>query len=183
MKKLTLRAIAETAALTALICVLGPLSVPLPFSPAPIAFANLAIFFAVYLLGTKRGVLCTALYLLIGFVGVPVFAGFTGGAQKLLGPTGGYLVGYLPMALLIGLFVDRWCDSRPLATLPGYILGCAACYALGSVWMAKQLSLSFSAAMMMAVVPYLPGDAAKIALTLLAAPVVRRRLDKQRKSG
>ncbi len=179
MKKISLRTLAETGALTALICVLGPLSIPLPFSPAPIAFANLAIFFAVYLLGTKRGLLCTAVYLLIGFVGVPVFAGFTGGAQKLLGPTGGYLVGYLPMALIIGLFVDRWADKKPLLTLPGYVLGSAACYALGSLWLAKQMSLTFSAAMMMAVVPYLPGDAAKIALTLLAAPIVRRRLAKR----
>ena len=172
MKKIPLRTLAEIGALTALICVLGPLSIPLPFSPAPIAFANLAIFFAVYLLGT-------AVYLLLGFVGVPVFAGFTGGAQKLLGPTGGYLVGYLPMALIIGLFVDRWADKKPLLTLPGYVLGSAACYALGSLWLAKQMSLTFSAAMMMAVVPYLPGDAAKIALTLLAAPIVRRRLAKR----
>ena len=74
MKKIPLRTLAEIGALTALICVLGPLSIPLPFSPAPIAFANLAIFFAVYLLGAKRGLLCTAVYLLLGFVGVPVFA-------------------------------------------------------------------------------------------------------------
>ena len=110
---------------------------------------------------------------------MPVFAGFSGGAQKLLGPTGGYLVGYLPMALIIGLFVDRWADKKPLMTLPGYVLGSAACYALGSLWLAKQMSLTFSAAMMMAVVPYLPGDAAKIALTLLVAPIIRRRLAKR----
>ena len=71
--------------MTAVTCVLGPLSVPLPFSPVPISLTNLAIYFTVYVIGTKRGTMSYLIYLLIGFVGVPVFSAFTSGPGKQIG--------------------------------------------------------------------------------------------------
>ena len=82
--------------MTAVVCILGPLSIPLPISPVPISFTNLAIFLAVYLLDLKGGTVCLLVYLALGAAGLPIFSGFSGGLGKLAGPTGGYL--YFPCA-------------------------------------------------------------------------------------
>ena len=80
------------ALMTAVTCVLGPLSIPLPFSPVPISLTNFAIFLAIFVLGMKNGTISFIIYLLLGAVGVPVFSSFRGGLQVLAGPTGGYLL-------------------------------------------------------------------------------------------
>ncbi len=88
----------STALMTAVTCILGPLAIPI--GPVPVSLTPLAVFLSVYILGTKRGTIAYLLYLLIGAVGVPVFSGFTGGLGKLAGPTGGYLIGFILMALI-----------------------------------------------------------------------------------
>lgn len=92
--KLSTKTIALIGVMTAVICILGPLSVPLPFSPVPLSLTTFALYLAIYVLGTKMSLICYFLYLLIGFVGVPVFSSFSAGPAKLLGPTGGYLIGF-----------------------------------------------------------------------------------------
>ena len=94
--------------MTAVTCIAGPLSLPLPFSPVPISLTNLAIYFSVYILGMRRGTISYLVYLLLGFVGLPVFSAFTSGPAKLFGPTGGYLIGFIFMALICGYCIDRW---------------------------------------------------------------------------
>ena len=89
-----------TAAAAALICIAGPLSVFI--GPVPLSLATFAVYMAGAVLGARRGAAATALYLLIGVAGMPVFSGFSGGFQKLAGVTGGYLAGYLPCAFLTG---------------------------------------------------------------------------------
>ena len=88
--------------MAALTCIAGPLSLPLPFSPVPISLTNLAIYFSVYILGMKRGTISYLVYLLLGLVGLPVFSAFTSGPAKLFGPTGGYLIGFIFIALISG---------------------------------------------------------------------------------
>ena len=90
--RLDTKCIALIGLMAAVTCISGPLSIPLPISPVPISLTNFAIYLAIYVLGTRRGTLSSLIYLLIGFVGVTVFAAFTAGPQKLLGPTGGYLI-------------------------------------------------------------------------------------------
>ena len=80
--------------MTAVTCIMGPLSIPLPFSPVPISFTNLAIYLAAYVLGMKACTISYLIYMLLGMVGIPVFSGFTGGPAKLAGPTGGYIIGF-----------------------------------------------------------------------------------------
>ena len=92
--------------MAAVICILGPLSLAIPISPVPISLTNLAVYFTIYVLGTKKGTISYLIYLLIGLIGIPVFSGFTGGPAKLLGPTGGYLIGFIFMALLSGLCIS-----------------------------------------------------------------------------
>ena len=91
------------AVMAALICVAGPLSVSI--GPIPLSLASFAVYMAGAVLGAKKGTLAVGIYLLLGLVGLPVFSGFSGGFQKLIGVTGGYLVGYLPCALITGLAV------------------------------------------------------------------------------
>ena len=79
------------ALMTAVICVLAPLS--LPIGPVPISMATLVLFLSIYVLGWKKATISVCLYILLGLVGVPVFSGFTGGVSKLAGATGGYIVG------------------------------------------------------------------------------------------
>ena len=168
---------ALTGLMTAVICILAPFSVVLPFSPVPVSLCTLAIYLAAIVLGMKRGVISVLLYLLLGFAGLPVFAGFTGGAGKLLGPTGGYIIGYLFLALICGFFVDKWsCKSLPC--LVGMTLGTFVCYGFGTFWLAYQSSLVLSAAFTASVLPFLPTDFIKIMLALFSGMELKKRLMK-----
>ena len=157
------------ALMTAVTCVLGPLSIPLPFSPVPISLTNFAIFLAIFVLGMKNGTISFIIYLLLGAVGVPVFSSFRGGLQVLAGPTGGYLIGFIFLALIMGFALDHF-DRKLLPTIIGMIIGIVVCYAFVTVWLAKLLSLSFKEGLMMGVIPYLPGDAAKIIIAAIVGP-------------
>ena len=106
--------LAVTGLMAAVICVLGPLSIPLPGDLVPVSLGALGVFLASVILGWKKGLIAVLIYLLIGFVGLPVFAGFTAGAGKLFGPTGGYLIGYIPTVLIAGFFADRFRGKKLL---------------------------------------------------------------------
>ena len=169
--KLTILTITRVALSTAIICVLGPLSFPLPISPVPISLGILGIFLAVYVNGWRWGTMSCLLYILIGFAGMPVFAGFTAGLSKLGGPTGGYIIGYIPLALIAGFFIDRFEKKIPLHVL-GMVLGTVVCYMFGTAWLAISLKMSFSAALMAGVIPYIPADIVKMIIAIgLGIPV------------
>lgn len=161
--------------MTAVICVIAPFSITIPFSPVPLSLGTLAIYFVVSVLGMKRGLLSVLLYLLLGLVGIPVFSNFTGGIGKVFGPTGGYLVGYLFLAVICGFFADRW-PNHFLFRFIGMVLGTAVCYIFGTLWLSYQASMTFSQAFLSAVVPFLPGDLIKIAIGLIVGRQVRQRL-------
>lgn len=156
---------------TALLCVLSPLAITLPISPVPFTLGTFVLYIAIYIIGLKRGLISFLLYLLLGFVGLPVFAGFTSGPARLFGPTGGYLFGELFLVLLLGLFLKK---SYSL----GLILGTLACYLFGTLWLSYLNQLTFFSALGIGVLPYLPFDAIKILGALLLAPRIRSRLIK-----
>ena len=162
--------------MAALICVAGPLTVPI--GPVPISLASFAVYLVGALLGWKRGAAAVAIYLLLGMVGLPVFSGFSGGLAKLAGVTGGYLVGYLPCALITGLAVEpNSPEIGPRWRLPAFMaLGTAALYLIGTAWFILQTKNTLAAAMGMCVIPFLPGDAIKMAAASLLAQPVRRAL-------
>ena len=164
--------------MTAVTCILGPLSIPLPFSPVPISFTNLAIYFSLYVLGMKAGTVSYLIYLLLGFVGLPVFSGFSGGVGKLAGPTGGYLIGFIFMAIVSGWIIDRFPGKYLLHAL-GLVLGTLICYAFGTIWLARQLNMTFIAGLGVGVIPYLPGDGLKILAALLVGPKLRKQIQRQ----
>lgn len=171
------RQMALIGLMTALVCIAGPISIAIPISPVPISLGTLAIYFVLIVLGMKRGVLSVLLYILLGLAGLPVFTGFTGGVGKLFGPTGGYIIGYVFMALICGFFVDKWHKHLFITTL-GLILGTVVCYGFGTIWLAYQTKLTFVSALATGVLPFIPGDIIKIAAATTIGYQVRRRLKK-----
>lgn len=170
-----IRQMTAVGLMTAVICILGPVVIPLPFSPVPISFTNLALYLSLYVLGTRRALVSYLVYLLIGIVGLPVFSGFAGGFGKVVGPTGGYLVGFLFMILLSGFFVDRFVSKRWLQAL-GLVLGTVVSYVFGTLWLCFLAHLDFAGGLAAGVIPYIPGDILKIAAVLAVGPVLGKRV-------
>jgi len=173
--KLNIGTLTLTALMTAVLCVLGPWALILPFSPIPFSLCTLGIYFAVILLGMNAGTISVLLYLLLGLVGLPVFTGFAGGPAKVFGPTGGYLVGYILMALICGFIAERFVGKYVIC-FPGMFLGTVVCYLFGSIWMAYQLELSFREALIIGVLPYIPGDLIKILIATTMGATLRKYL-------
>ena len=171
--KTNVREMALIAVMAAVTCVLGPLSVPI--GVVPISFTNLAVYLAIDVLGCKRGTISYIVYLLIGLVGVPVFSSFTGGVGKLFGPTGGYLIGFIFMALICGWFIDKF-DCKLVPSFVGMVLGTIVCYVFGTVWLAYQAGMSFYAALAAGVLPFIIGDLVKMVIAAVIGPQVRRQL-------
>ncbi|MBQ9859364.1 MAG: biotin transporter BioY [Clostridia bacterium] len=159
------------ALMAAVLCVLSPWAIPM--GPVPITLATLGVYLAAGTLGPKGGPAAVGLYLALGAVGVPIFAGFSGGAGPLVGLTGGYLWGYLPCALLAGLLAER----RGRFALPlAFLVGTAAMYTVGTVWYMVQTHGTLGGALFTCVLPFLPADGVKIAVTSLLIPALRRHI-------
>ena len=163
---------ALVAIMTALTCILAP--VALPSGPVPISLTNMVIYFSLYLLGWKFGTLSYVIYLLIGLVGVPVFSGFSAGPAKLFGPTGGYLIGFIPMAIIAGIVIDKF--SQRWIQILGMIIGTAICYAFGTAWFCVQAGYTVSAALAVCVIPFIPADLIKMVIAMIIGPEIRKRL-------
>jgi biotin transport system substrate-specific component len=163
--------------MASIICILGPLSIPIGL--VPVSLTNLAIFFALYVLGMKRATVSFLIYLLIGLVGLPVFSNYSGGLAKLLGPTGGYIFGFFFMALIAGYFIDKDYNNK-FACFMGMLLGTAVLYIFGTIWLSYQANLSISAALAAGVIPFIPGDLFKILVAAFIGPKIRERVFKYR---
>ena len=172
-KKLTTYQMAVTALMAAVMCVLGPLTVPI--GAVPISLANFVICLTAWLLGPKFGTLSVAVYMCIGLIGVPVFSGYGAGLAKLAGPTGGYLVGYLLLALIGGLFIEK-SNGNPVVSGIGLVLGDAACYVLGTAWFVFQMQCELGYALSVCVYPFIALDLAKIVVSCVVGALLRKRL-------
>lgn len=169
----SVRQLAVIGVMTAVTCILAPFSVPI--GPVPISLTNLAIYFSLYVLGMKKGTISYLVYLLIGFIGVPVFSGFTSGPEKLFGPTGGYLIGFIPMAVLAGILIDKFSNNRIISFL-GMAAGTIICYGFGTAWLAYQAHLDWKSALFAGVIPFILGDVLKMAIAAAAGPEIRKQL-------
>ena len=172
-KKLTTYQMAVTAVMAAVLCVLGPLTVPI--GAVPISLANFVICLSAWLLGPKFGTLSVAIYLVLGLVGIPVFSGYGAGLAKVAGPTGGYLVGYLLLAFIGGLFIEK-SKGQPVVSAVGLILGDAACYVLGTAWFVFQMKCELGYALAVCVYPFVLLDLAKIVVSCVVGALLRKRL-------
>ena len=174
------------AVMAAVMCVIAPIAIPI--GPISITGGTLILYLTAYLLGGIWGTAATLVYLLVGFVGLPVFSNFMGGASRLIGPTGGYLVGYIPMMLLAGFLVELTLrrfggtgkKEQAIAIalqFLGMALATAVLYAFGTAWYCVQAGVALEKALAVCVFPFIPFDLIKMTVALLIGVPVRRRLE------
>jgi biotin transport system substrate-specific component len=178
--KLTTYELVLCALCAAVTCVLAPISVPLA-GEVPISLATFAVLLSGILLGAKYGAISQLVYVLLGSVGVPVFAGWTGGIGITLGVTGGYIIGYLPMAFVTGLLYYRFGRNESgarkyAAMIVSMILATAVLYIFGTAWFMVQTKMTLAASLAACVIPFLPGDLIKIIAVMLVAPPIEAAL-------
>lgn len=158
----------------AIIAVCSWISIPLT---VPITLQTMGVVLISGLFGAKRGTLSTLLYILIGAIGVPVFSGFKSGFGVLLGSTGGYIIGFIFTALIVGIVSDK--TNKLWALILSMVVGILVCYAFGTAWFAVVYTktnepASLATILGWCVIPFLIPDAVKIAL----AAVLTNRLKK-----
>ena len=171
-EKFSIRDMVFVSLMAVVIALCSYLSVP---AAVPFTMQTFAVFCALLLLGGKRGFLAVGLYILLGAFGLPVFSGFRGGLGALLGPTGGYILGFLLCALLF------WLLERKLPPLVLLVLGLLVCYLFGTLWFVYVYSsggkeIGFGAALAVCVLPYLIPDAIKLFLAHVLSRRVKRAL-------
>ena len=144
----------------------------IPIGPVPIVLQNFFVFLTGLLLGTRWGFASVSVYLMAGALGLPVFAGGTGGIGRFVGPTGGYLIGYLPAVGIIGWISGRG-KHRPFFDLLGMICGALTIYLFGVPWLKALTGMSWAKALSVGMIPFLVGDALKIAAAVPVAKALR----------
>lgn len=161
------------ALFSAAFCILAPLAIPIPISPVPISFTNMIIFLSVMILDWKASTCSYIVYLLLGAAGLPVFSGYQGGLAKLAGPTGGYLIGFILLAIIAGKIYRE--DSN-ISYFAGVIAGEFVMYIIGTAWLSYQLGVTFGQGLFVGVIPYLPGDAIKMVIAFILGRQIKARI-------
>lgn len=149
--------------LAAICAIFSQIYIPLPFTPIIVNLATAAVFIAGGVLGPKLGAISMVVYAAVGAVGLPVFSGFRGGLSHLAGPTGGYIIGYIAAALIIGLITSK--RTGFFIYFAGMTVGMAVYFTLGTAWFMYSTNTSLGASLVMCVVPFIPGDLLKAALS------------------
>lgn len=144
------------------------IAVFLPFTPVPVTGQTMGVLLTGALLGSRRGALSLLLYLAEGIAGLPVFSAGRFGLAFLLGTSGGYLVGFIAAAALVGWLAERGWDRRPWSTAGAMLIGNMAIYAFALPWLARFMAAD--AVLVGGLYPFIPGDLIKIALAMVALP-------------
>lgn len=152
------------------------LSFPLPWTPVPVTGQTFAVLATGTVLGWRRGSLSQLLYVLLGAVGLPFYAGGESGFEVATGATGGYLLGFVLAAALVGALCERRQDRHLLTSVPAMLAGSAVIYAVGVPWLGAVLDVSAVKAMELGLVPFVVGDAVKLVLAGALAPLAWRAL-------
>lgn len=159
-----------------LIAASAQIAVPLPFSPVPITGQTFAVLLIGFVLGARLGTWSVVLYLFEGALGLPFFSGGGAGAGWLLGPTGGYLVGFLAAAFVVGYLAERGFDRKPATMLLAFTVGQAVIYLFGCVWLSTFVG--WPEAFTAGALPFLVGDVVKALLAAAALPLAWSLVDR-----
>lgn len=173
-RAVTAALVVASALLTAL-C--AQIEIPLPFTPVPITGQTFAVLLSGAVLGMRAGAAGQALYVALGAVGLPFYAGGGSGLQHVTGATGGYLVGFVVAAALVGRLAERRNDRRVRTALPLFLAGNLVIYLLGVPWLAVVAGFSVPEALAKGALPFLVGDLLKILLAGLILPGAWRLLE------
>ena len=162
------------ALMTAVLCILAPISIPIFISPVPVSLGVLAVYLTAYVLSPLDATISVIIFILLGTFGLPVFSGYSGGLSKLVGPTGGYIIGFLFTVYISSLFIHM--KKGIIYDVIGMITGLALCYILGTIWFSYQQGKGFIASLLLCVVPFLIGDAIKIIVAVILGTQINKRL-------
>ncbi len=176
-QRLRTKDVVITGMFTAVICVMSQISIPI--QPIPFTLALFAIFLTGALLTPRYAFLSVLCYLLLGTFGLPVFAGFKGGLQNLVGMTGGYLAAYPIMALIISLLYSRAKKYKTISLVIGMLISLIICYSIGTTWFSYVTGTGFYKALTLCVFPFIPFDLVKIVLATTVGSVIRKTVFKQ----
>ena len=166
--------LAYIAIFAVLIAICSWISIPMT---VPFTLQTFGVFMAVGVLGGKRGSLAVLVYILLGAIGVPVFAGFTGGISKLVSPTGGYLVGFIFTSVISGLIIEKF-NYKRIPNIIGMIIGLAITYIFGTAWLAFGMGRTFMEALAVGVLPFLIFDFGKIIIVAIIGPELQKLMKK-----
>lgn len=146
------------AAMTA---VLSQISLILPFTPVPVNLAMLSVFMSGAMVGSKGGAVSQIVYVILGAIGIPVFAKLSAGVGIILGPTGGYIIGYIASAYITGYIIEKT-GKGFISYIFAMAIGLIACYLLGTIWFMIITGTMIYKALTLCVIPFIPGDMLKI---------------------
>jgi len=152
-----------------------------PIGPVPIVLTTLFVLLTGLLLGSLWGLASIGVYLLVGAIGLPVFAGGRGGLAHFFGPTGGYLLGFALSAWITG-FISERSKGFLISDIIAVLAGSLAIYGLGVPWLKIVTQMSWSKTLIVGVIPFLPGDGIKATTAIILARSVRPILSRQQKS-
>lgn len=170
-QKLSTRELTLAALFVAVVAVLSQIVVPMPLVPFNLAL--LGVFLCGALLRKGAAFLSLLCYLLLGTIGVPVFAQFSAGPSVLFGVTGGYLMAYPVMAWLVALLIEKWAGDAFWKRMAVMVAALLPCYLFGTAWFAVYLKKGFVEAAMAACIPFIPFDLAKGAVAAYLGPRVQ----------
>lgn len=156
---------------TALLILGSRISIPLPGNPVPFTLQTLAVLLVGGALGLRRGAISASLFVALGVVGVPVFAESRHGVDVILGATGGYLVGFIVAAALVGRLAELGWDRHIGGSVGMNLLGTAMIYLVGVPWLAVTAGLTAGEALSLGLLPFLAGDVIKLLVAAGAFPV------------
>ena len=161
---------------------LAQISVPVPGSPVPVTGQTLGVLLIGTTYGARLGLLTFASYLLAGIAGAPIFAPSATspnhGIDRIVGATGGYLVGMLVASFVLGYLADRKADHKFKTSFAALLLGDLIIFTFGLGWLHASLDLSWSATFAAGLTPFILGEALKIAITATSLPLVWRRISR-----
>ena len=164
------------------ISLLAQISLPVPGSPVPVTGQTLAVLLIGTTYGARLGFITFASYLLAGIAGAPIFApsatSANHGIDRLVGATGGYLVGMLVASLLLGYLADRKADQKFKTSFPALLLGDVVIFAFGLTWLHASLDMTWAATIKAGLTPFILGEALKIAITATSLPLVWRKISR-----
>lgn len=172
--KISVQDICSIALCTAVIAIMAQISIPMPLG-VPMTMQTFAITLAAVVLGSKKGGISTLIYVLMGAVGIPVYAGFAGGFQHIVGPTGGFIISFPVMAFIIGLGVDKFRNVKG-GFLICLILGTLINYVIGVLMFCLLTQSPVSVGISACVLPFIPTAIIKAALASILGLKIRERL-------
>lgn len=154
------------------IALMSQITIPLWFTPVPLTMQSFAIFMLAALLGGKKAAFAVMAYLAEGALGLPFYAGAKAGFLVLVGPTGGYLFGFIACAFIAGTLLEKGWVNHFLTTIFALLLGCLSLFAIGCAWL--SLYVGFEKSLTLGVFPFLLGDMLKVSISALMIPLGRK---------